>query len=196
MKLRHAIPIALFLAIPLSSFAQSPTERKFRIEIQKDATFTLTNLSDKTLTACVIQLSVSTDPRLPRVGDQPFPDNVKVVAGIWEDGTTFGDEVWVNTLLHTRADYISAYEQAIAIMKQGIEANWTRQQYLDAINGMRPSQPYYAILRTFEANQALDQHPQTINHLAQLLLDRFQQSLQLLRPQKPAEPTPSASAKS
>jgi hypothetical protein len=230
MKLRYALVPALLLVTPLCSLAQSPTEPKFRIEIQKDAIFTVTNLSDKTLTACAVQLSGSTDAQhasymswdsltgtrgphgeiqgplepgasmplslVPAIPTLSVPNNPKLIAGIWADGETFGDQTWIKMIVKSRANLASAYEQAIAILKQGIEANWTRQQYLAAMGGLPLSLPLHTMLQTFQTNQALDEHPQTINNLAQHLLDRFQQSLQLLRPQKPAEPAPSGSAKS
>jgi len=225
MKLRCAVVIALLLASALCSLSQSPSEPKLRIDIQKDATFTLTNLSEKVLTACTIQLSVSTEagrhshmswdsligtrgPRgetlgplepgasltmnLPHRVDGPFPDDVKVVAGIWADGETFGEVVWVKTLVDLRASYVSAYEQAIALLKEGIEGNWTRQQYLAAMNGKPQSLPFDSMRKTFQANQALDQHPELAKKVAQSLLNHFQQALQMLCPQKVAEPAASA----
>jgi hypothetical protein len=220
MRLRSAIGIAVFLACAPRFQPQALTEPKFSIDIQKDeqerATFTLTNLSDKILTACTIQLSVSTEAGRPSVMNsdyllpgrgphgepqaplkpgesvtmnlwhivgKPFPDKLTVVAGIWADRETFGEEVWVNTLVKRRATYVSAYEQAIALLKEGIENNWTRQQYLAALDGKPVSLPFYSIRSTFQANQALYNRPQLAKNIAQRLLDHFEQDLQRLRPQ-------------
>ena len=128
---------------------------------------------------------------LPHIVGRPFPDKVKVVAGIWADGETFGEQVWVKTLVNNRASFVSAYEQAIALLKEGIENNWTRQQYLAALDGKPESLPFYSIRRTFQANQSLGQRPQLAKNIAQSLLHHFEQDLQLLRPQKAVEPVAS-----
>jgi hypothetical protein len=225
MRFRCAIGIALFLVCAMRSQSQALSEPKFGIDIQRDEqerpTFTLTNLSEKILTACTIQFSVSTEAvrpsemdwdslissrgphgepqgplkpgesvtmNLPHIVGRPFPDKVKVVAGIWADGETFGEEVWVKTLVNNRASFVSAYEQAIALLKEGIENNWIRQQYLAALDGKPESLPFYSIRRTFQANQSLDQRPQLAKNIAQRLLDHFEQDLQRLRPQKAVEP--------
>jgi hypothetical protein len=233
MRFRRAIGIALFIVCALRSQSQALSEPKFGIEIQKDeqerATFTLTNLSEKTLTACTIQLSVSTEAgrpsemnwdsllpsrgphgepqmplkpgesvtmNLPHIVGKPFPDELKVVAGIWADGETFGEEVLVETHVSHRASFVSAYEQAIALLKEGIENNWTREQYLAALEGKPGSLPFYSIRSTFHANQALDNRPQLAKNIAQKLLAHFELDLQRLRPQKAVEPVASASGRS
>ena len=67
---------------------------------------------------------------LPHKVGGPLPDRVEVIAGIWEDGETFGEAVWVKTLLDHRASLTSAYEQAIFMLQKGLNENWTRGQYL------------------------------------------------------------------
>jgi hypothetical protein len=229
MRFRCAIGIALFLVCAVRSQPQALSEPKFGIEIQKDEqerpTFTLTNLSEKVLSACTIQFSVSTEAvrqsemnwdslissrgphgesqgplkpgesvtmNLGHIVGRPFPDKLKVVAGIWADGETFGEQAWVKTLVDNRASLVAAYEQAIALLKEGIENNWTRQQYLAALDGKPESLPFNSIRRTFQANQSLDQHPQLAKNIGQRLLDHFEQDLQRLRPQKAVEPVASA----
>jgi hypothetical protein len=229
MRFRCAIGIALFLVCALRSPSQAQFESKFGIDIPKDErerpTFTLTNLSEKILTACTIQFSVSTEAvrpsemnwdslissrgphgepqgplkpgesatmNLPHIVGRPLPDKLKIVAGIWADGETFGEEVWVKTLVDHRASLVSACEQAIVFLKEGIENNWTRQQYLAVLDGKPESLPFYSIRRTFQANRPLDQRPQLAKNIAQRLLDHFEQDLQRLRPQKAVEPVASA----
>jgi hypothetical protein len=233
MRFRCAIFIALFLLCAVRSQTQALSESKFSIEIQKDEqerpTVTLTNLSEKILTACTIESSVSTEAgrpsemnldfllssrgphgepleplkpgesvtmNLPHMVGRPLPDKLKVVAGIWADGQTFGEQVWVKALVDHRASYVSAYEQAIALLKEGIENNWTREQYLAALDGKPQSLPFYSIRRTFQANQALDQRPQLAKNIAQRMLDHFEQDLERLHPQKAVEPVASASGHS
>src|ERR1700679_1662405 len=101
---------------------QSPvaTSPNFQVEIQPAGDlgtgFTVTNHSAKTVTACFIEISSSSDGRdrskidwdaivqgmkflepaasisilLPHVVGGPLPDKVEVVAGIRADGETFG----------------------------------------------------------------------------------------------------------
>src|SRR5262249_23668778 len=154
MKIRaKALPRVGRLAVALLALgavegASSAEQPRFRIEIQAEAEggpkFTLTNLSDKTLTACHLQFSVSPnqpegglawdplveagDPRRPRPLEPgaslrlslahrvggPLPDKIEVIAGIWADGGTFGDAAWVKLLLEQRAGLTAAYEQALA----------------------------------------------------------------------------------
>lgn len=119
---------------------------------------------------------------LMHIAGKPFPDKLKVVAGIWSDGQTFGDDVRVNAILKNRATYVSAYEQAIALLKEGIENSWTREQYLAAVDDKPVTLPISAIRSTFQGNQALNDRPQLAAKIAQRMLDHFQQELQRLRP--------------
>ena len=224
MQLLAAIVAGLLVAWSVSAPAQVVTEPKFQIEIQASGAgspkFSVTNLSAKTLVACTISYSVSTEARsqgkmnwnplvraghgpkgeaqgplepsqtltvnLPRVVGGPLPDKVEIIAGIWADGETFGQAVWVKSLIDPNASMVSAYEQAITLLQEGIEHNWTKEQYLAALVGKPDSWPVYSIRQTFRANQGLDQHPQLAKRVAQNLLDHFEQDLQLLRPQKSA----------
>ena len=124
---------------------------------------------------------------LPHKVGGPLPDKVEVIAGIWADGETFGQTVWVKTLVDHRASMVEAYEQAIALLEEGIEHNWTREQFLAALDGKQDSMPIYAIRQTLLRNQGLDKSPPHMKLVAQDLMAHFEQSLQLLRPQKPPE---------
>jgi hypothetical protein len=210
--------------------AQVVSEPEFRIEIQASADespkFSVTNLAAKTLTACTIEFSISTEARpqdqmnwdsllqegrgpkletqgplepgqtltlfLPHSVGGPLPDKVEIIAGIWADGETFGQTAWVKLLVDRRTSVASAYEQAIALLQEGIEHNWTREQYLAALNSKSDSAPMYSIRKTLLANQGLDTHPQLVKHVAQGLSAHFEQNLQVLQPQKSAEQVRSA----
>jgi hypothetical protein len=230
MRLRAAIVAVLLRARSVS--AQVVTEPKFQIEIQTSGAgspkFSITNLLLKTLVACTISYSVSTEARpqgkmnwnplvraghdpqgdaqgplepsrtltlnLPHVAGGPLPNKVEIIAGIWADGETFGQAFWIKSLIDTNASMVSVYEKAIALLQEGIEHNWTREQYLAALNGKTDSLPFYSIRQTFLANEGLDQHPQLAKTVAQHLLDHFEQDLQLLRPQKSRPKPDSASS--
>jgi hypothetical protein len=133
---------------------------------------------------------------MPHKVGGPLPDKVEVIAGIWADGETFGQTVWVKTLVDHRASMMAAYEQAIALLQEGIEHNWTREQFLAALDGKQDSMPINAIRQTFLTNQGLDKSLSHMKHLAQDLMAHFEQSLQLLRPQKPPERVGSGSSDS
>jgi hypothetical protein len=200
-------------------------DSSFRIEIQTDSngkpSFTITNLSNDTLTACVIRFSLSSeltwhseldwDPiiqagpvnraeaahpldagasmtmYLPHAIEKSLPDRVDVVAAIWADGETFGDAKWVKVLLDNRASLALAYEDAIGILQKGLDENWTRDQYLDALNNKpRSTAPISSIRSTLQGNRNLDGKPQLLRRTVQYLQVYFEQRLDLLRKAKPA----------
>jgi hypothetical protein len=196
-------------AITLPSF-----EFKIQTEGERAPRYTVTNLTGKTVTACVVRLSSSLEsnsqsrtvwdallqnvpPIEPnasisqflahRVGG-PLPDKVEVVAGVWVDGETFGDPEWVNAILKGRESLVAAYDQAIALLRQGIGQKWTREQYFQALDGKSNSAPFYGIRATLKANTNLDEQPQLSNQLMQKMLDSFTEKSDQL---KKAKPTPS-----
>jgi len=117
-----------------------------------------------------------------------LPDKVEVVAGVWVDGETFGDPEWVNAILKGRESLVAAYDQAIALLRQGIGQKWTREQYFQALDGKSNSAPFYGIRATLKANTNLDEQPQLSNQLMQKMLDSFTEKSDQL---KKAKPTPS-----
>jgi len=122
---------------------------------------------------------------LPHGVGGPLPDKVEVVAGIWEDGETFGQTVWVKTLLDNRALLTSAYEQAISLLQKGLDQNWTRNQYLVALDSKPNSLPMDSIRSTLEASPNWDQDPRPLQLAMKSLLAYFVQNLAVLRQAKP-----------
>lgn len=122
---------------------------------------------------------------LPHAVDGPLPDKVEVVAGVWADGETFGQAVWLKTLLDNRASLTSAYEQAISLLQDGLNHDWTRNQYLAALNSKSNSLPINSIRRTLEASPNRDQDPRALQLAMRDLLAYFTQNLALLRQSKP-----------
>jgi hypothetical protein len=51
---------------------------------------------------------------------------------------------------------VAAYEQAIALLQEAIEHNWTKEQILAALDGKQNSVPVSSIRQTLLANQGLD----------------------------------------
>jgi hypothetical protein len=236
-KMNALAAVTLCLALIVAPFLRAQSgpdadaDSSFRIEIHTDIdgkpSFTLTNLSNDTLTACVIRFSLSSKPTwhsqldwdsivqdspLKRAEDQPLeagasvtmylphaigeslPDKVEVVAAIWADGQTFGDTKWVKVLLHYRASLARDYEDSISMLQRGLDENWTRDQYLDAVNNRaansEPSEVYggptLAIRNTLRGNRTLDGKPQLLRRTIQNLQASFEQKLDLLRKAKPA----------
>jgi hypothetical protein len=202
--------------------SQPATEPKFRIivvpETRGGPNFTVTNLSGKTLTACHIRFSASSesapqlgmswdpilaaaDPRgprpltpgasvtmyLPHAVGGPLPDKAQIVAGVWADGETFGETEWVKQLLDNRTLMASNYEQAIGFLQRGADQNWTRAQYLAALNGKGNSGPFYAIRSTLQANGILNTDSRNLVNTVQDLLALFTKRLGQLREARPTE---------
>ena len=51
----------------------------------------------------------------------------------------------MNNILKTRAMRASEYEDAAAILQQGLDQDWTRNQYLQAFSDKSDSGPVYTV---------------------------------------------------
>ena len=230
MSTLAAIALTLIAAPLVRAQSGLDADSSFRVEIQTDSdgkpSFTLTNLFNDTLTACVIRFSLSSNPTwhsqldwdpivqdlplsraeadhpleagtsktmyLPHAVGESLPDTVEVVAAIWADGETFGDDKWVRVILNNRASLALAYENAIGMLQKGLDENWTRDQYLDAVNKPRhtgPGEvyggPVLAIRNTLR-NRIFDEKPLLLRHAVQNLQAHFEERLDLLSKAKPA----------
>jgi hypothetical protein len=197
-------------------YGQPMTEQpRFQIEIhatgERGPTYTVTNLSGKRVSACVIEISSSSQSgrklktvwdallqdelviepgasisqNLPHVVGDPLPDRVEVIAGVWTDGETFGQIAWANNILKTRAMRVSEYEQAVAVLQNGLDENWTINQYLQVLSDRPNSGPVQAIRSTLAANQQNAEKPQLLRHVIQMMLESFVQKSNQLRMTKP-----------
>jgi hypothetical protein len=115
----------------------------------------------------------------------PIPDKVEISAGVWADGETFGRTKLVARLLKTRNLRESEYDEAISFLGGGIEQGWSRDQFLTALSGKKPTGPFYAIRSTLQANKNLDQKPQLAQRVVQTLLESLSQKREVLRQAKP-----------
>jgi hypothetical protein len=209
--------LSAVMIVPSAMYGQSLTteQPRFQIDIQAAGEggprYTVTNLTGKTVTACVLQLSSSSQNHgksktvwdavlqnvqpiepggsisqyLSHVVGNPLPDKVDVVAGVWADGETFGDSIWVKNILETREMRASAYELAATVLQQGLDQNWTRDQYLQAISDKPNSGPIIAIRSTLQANQQFAEKPQLLRGAIQVLLESFRQKSAQIRKAKP-----------
>jgi hypothetical protein len=215
-----ASALCVLSAIMLFSAAvhvQSPRaeQPRFQIEIQDTGEggprYTVKNLTDRTVTACVLELSSLSQGRgnsqpvwdallqderpiepgarisqyLSHVVGGPLPDKVEVIAGVWADGETFGQAVWVNIIPKTRATRALEYEQPAAMLEQGLAQNWTRDQYLQALSHKPNSGPIHAVRSTLAANQQFAEKPRLLRHAIQMMLESLVQKSDRIRKAKP-----------
>jgi hypothetical protein len=195
----------------------TPERPKFKIEIRATAekgqgpSFAVTNLTAKTVTACVFEQSYPSqgarktttvwDPLVQ--GNTPnntpiepgqtvlrplipiirnaLPNKVEVIAGIWADGESFGPPKWASDIFNNRALRASENEDAAAILQRGLDQNWNRNQYQQAFSDKPDSGPVYIVRTALTATQQTGQTPQEFTHTMQFLLQSFKQQADKLR---------------
>lgn len=206
----------IFLSSSAHEPLTTPERPKFKIEIratgEKGSGYAVTNLTAKTVAACVFELSYSSqaqgawkskivwdslvqgDPPIEPgqtvfrplllIGRNALPIKVEVIAGLWADGESFGQPEWANNILKTRALRASQYEDAAAILQQGLNQNWTPNQYQQAFSDKPDSGPVYTVRTALTATQQTAQTPQEFTHTMQFLLQSFRQQSGKLRKAK------------
>jgi len=186
---------------------------KFKIEIRatgekgQGPSFAVTNLTAKTVTACVFEQSYSSQGArksimvwdalvqsnppiepgqtvlralIPTI-QNALPSKVEVIAGIWADGESFGPPKWASDIFKNRALRASEYEDATAILQRGLDQNWNRNQYQQAFADKPDSGPVYTVRTALTATQQTGQTSQEFTHTMQFLLQSFQQYADKLR---------------
>jgi hypothetical protein len=184
----------------------TPERPKFKIEIRatgekgQGPSFAVTNLTAKTVNACVFEQSYPSQgarkttavwdalvqgsipiepgqtvlrPLNPIIGNA-LPNKVEVIAGIWADGESFGPPKWASNIFNYRALRASEDEDAAAILQRGLDQNWNRNQYQQAFSDKPDSGPVYIVRTALTATQ------QTV-HTMQFLLQSFKQQADKLR---------------
>jgi hypothetical protein len=119
-----------------------------------------------------------------------LPDQVELVAGVWEDGETFGKSVWVKAVLANRETLVCAYEQSIALLQQRLDQNWTGDQYLTALLSKANSKPVNSIRSTLQANAKPGHDPQAVPLAMRDLWAYFKRNLAVIRQAKRPQGTP------
>jgi hypothetical protein len=191
----------------------TPEQPKFKIEIRatgekgQGPSFAVTNLTAKTVTACVFEQSYPSQgarkrtqvwdalvqgispiepgqtvlrPLDPSIGNA-LPNKVEVIAGIWADGESFGPPKWASNIFNYRALRASENEDAAAILQRGLDQNWNRDQYQQAFSDKPDSGPVYIVRTALTATQQTGQTPQEFTHTMQFLLQSFKQQAAILR---------------
>jgi hypothetical protein len=191
----------------------TPERPKFKIEIRatgekgQGPSFAVTNLTAKTVTACVFEQSYPSQgvrkttivwdalvegnipiepgqtvlrPLIPIIGNA-LPNKVEVIAGIWADGESFGPPKWASNIFNYRALRASEDEDAAAILQRGLDQNWNRNQYQQAFSDKPDTGPVYTVRTALTATQQTGQTPQEFTHTMQFLLQSFKQQADRLR---------------
>jgi hypothetical protein len=209
-----ALNIAMFFPSALHPQGAT-TRPEFRVEIHpaadKRPTCTVTNLSSKPVWAVVLEISSSSQParKAKKVwdtlleGDRPIepgasisrplvefafspqPDQIKVIAAVWTDGETWGAPASVNIILNNRTRRAAEYEDAAGILQQGLNQNWTRDQYQQAFRDKPDSGAVYTVRTALSATLQTAHTPEAFTHIMQFLLTNFQQLSKQLRKVKP-----------
>ncbi len=209
-----ALNIAMFFPSALYP-QRATERPEFRVDIhpaeKRGPVCTVTNLSGKPVWALVLEISSSSQParKAKKVWDMlfeshppiepgagisrpvfefafsPQPDRIKVIAAVWTDGETFGAPASVNLILNTRAARAAEYEDAAGILQQGLNQNWTRDQYEQAFRDKPDSGAVYTVRTALSASLQAAQTPQAFTHYMQFLLTNFQHLSKQLREVKP-----------
>jgi hypothetical protein len=188
---------------------------EFRVDIHPDEKrrpiCTVTNLSGKPVWALVLEISSSSQParKAQKVWDMlllsshpiepgagssqalsefafsPSPDRIKVIAAVWTDGETYGAPASVNLILNHRVARAAEYEDAAAILQQGLNQNWTREQYEQAFRDKPDTGAVYTVRTALTATLQTARTPQEFIGFMQILLTNFQQLSKQLRKVKP-----------
>lgn len=202
--------------------ATSGDRTRFPVEIhatgEKGPSLTVTNRTGKTVTACVFEVSypapgrrnakIAWDELLqggaviePGVtvvrpsflfAGGPIPDKVEIVGGVWLDGGTFGEPELSNNVLKTRAARAAEYEQTGALVQQGLDQHWSREQYQQAFRDKPDTGPVYTVRTALSATQQTAPTQQEFSRVMQILVQSFKEYAERLRKGKPA-PQPAAS---
>jgi hypothetical protein len=140
-------------------FSDSPPLR-FELEstAERGPRFILTNVYQEPLTAFIVQVEPLSErdktsiipwdafdggqspvPRglsivqgVPHIVGGRIPD-AKLVAAVWDDGSTFGPDELVQTIFANRRILADAFDRAIRTLQTGLEQNWSREQYIAAV---------------------------------------------------------------
>ena len=203
---------------PLTVVGVCAQQHAFQLDLQPDTGsgphFVVTNLCAEPLTAFYLETTSSADGRptggqlwdaltlhrspiakdgtmsqsLGHVVGQPFSDKIEISAAIWADGSTYGDPERLKLILSIRVSDLQSYERAISDLQKGIQANWTRDQYLAAWDQENKNAPMTGAAAIMESNLRRNPSLDSSNHLQRIMqrfLDMFIEYRDLLRQSKP-----------
>lgn len=108
-----------------------------------------------------------------------------MIAAVWTDGETFGAPASVNLILNHRTERAAEYEDAAAILQQGLSQDWSREQYQQAFRDKPDTGPVYTVCTALSATLQTAQTPQEFTQTMRFLLTTFQELSKQLRKVKP-----------
>jgi len=140
---------------------------------------------------------------IPHIVGGLVPD-AKLVAAVWEDGSTFGTDELLTRISDSRKAMADSYDRAIAALQTGLDKNWTVEEYLTAAQQLQPPttmrmmatieeataasekriaqvMPGHTIMANMQHAVQRDRSPARVAKLAQTLLRNFQLSRDALR---------------
>ncbi|MGA8223263.1 MAG: hypothetical protein WB780_16550 [Candidatus Acidiferrales bacterium] len=197
--------------------AQFSTQPEIQVEIQisneRDTRIVLTNQVEEPLTAVYLQISYLSESRTPsKMGwdafiqnnppiaknanvslplghtpGVPFLGKVEVIAAVWASGTMFGPPDKLKYIFTNRAYQVRALDRLIPLLQTGLQEQWTREQYLVALDKMPDEFTRQALgLRsTLKVNPNFDAKLEIRRMLIQQFIDRFCAQREALRQSKP-----------
>jgi hypothetical protein len=198
---------------PPQVFNQPEIQVEIQTSNERDTRIVLTNLSDEPLTACVLRISYLSENRKPEkmnwdvfllntsplaknanvsfplghAPGVPFLGKVEVAAAVWARGTMFGPPGQLKYIFTNRAYRARALDRVISLLQTGLQKEWTRNQYLNALD-QEPksvSSQIYGVKSTLQANPNLDASPAVRRKTIQKYLDSFSAEREALRHSKP-----------
>ena len=111
---------------------------------------------------------------------------MEVAAAVWADGRTFGRPDLLKAILMQRTSFLNGYDAGITLLQTGREQNWTRGEYLAAVDRVKTgpslsSVATRAIKSTLEANPRLDERPRSLRNVVEHMVESFTQRRDALR---------------
>jgi hypothetical protein len=196
---------------------QFSTQPEIQVEIQianeRDTRIVLTNLSEEPLTAVYLEISYLSENRTPsKMGwdallqnkspiaknanlslplghtpGVPFLGKVEVAAAVWARGTMFGPPDKLKYIFTNRAYWARAFDRLIPLLQTGLQQEWTREQYLVALEKMPDelTRQAFGVRSTLKVNSDFDANLEIRKKLIQQFIERFSAQRDALRQSKP-----------
>ena len=115
----------------------------------------------------------------------PVPDRIRVIAAVWTDGKTLGAPAAVNSILNKRVLRAAEYEDAAGVLQQGLNQNWTRDQYEQAFRDKPDNGAVYTVRTALSASLQTARTPEEFSQIMRSVLTNFQKLSSQLRQVKP-----------
>jgi hypothetical protein len=206
---------AFSLCASVAAAPQAAAPPKFSVEIdtvgEHGPQFTVKNLNDKPMTAFVAEFFIPGQARVegglgwdalmankPPVAPGaaisqylahrqggPLPDLVEITAAIWSDGETFGPHDRLERIVNHRSQELLEFDRVDAILQRGLDENWTRGQFLQAMGDKPGGIAALTVSSTLKAAPQFDSDPKHMALAVREMLSHLTQRAELLRTAKP-----------